>query len=177
LAKRPEQIGFDPERERTLWHLRVGSAAELSSAELPPKPFVCLLAWNAAAESIATTDIAVVRLLDAGCAYVCTYGTGCERVHDLFDEELVMRSIDRPPQHFVNTTWHTDDTRDQVLHFFLRDTGESDVDVAKYGDLPWGSNWRHAIVVEIGTPLFSPEWLHEVLRDPVRFAAEYEEPA
>ena len=50
-----------------------------------------------------------------GCGYVCGWGPGCERVHDLFDEATLAAS------RLVTSTWHTDDAIHVALHFALVD--------------------------------------------------------
>jgi hypothetical protein len=49
----------------------------------------------------------------SGCAFVCTWGQGCEHVHDLFDGASI--GADR----FVMSTSHADDSLAETLHFAL----------------------------------------------------------
>jgi hypothetical protein len=51
--------------------------------------FVCLLAWDARAAGVEEISDIARQLLDAGAVYVCVWGPGCERVHDIIDEESV----------------------------------------------------------------------------------------
>lgn len=60
----------------------------------------------------------------AGCGYVCTWGPGCESVHDLFDVEAI--AADR----FVMSTWHDDWPLHDVLYFALTQAIPEDVLVA-----------------------------------------------
>ncbi len=51
--------------------------------------FVCLLAWDARAARVEEISETARQLLDAGAVYVCVWGPGGERVHDIIDEESV----------------------------------------------------------------------------------------
>ncbi|MFL5914873.1 MAG: hypothetical protein ACJ752_04450 [Gaiellaceae bacterium] len=51
----------------------------------------------------------------SGCAYVCTWGQGCEHVHHLFDEASI--GADR----FVMSTSHADESLAEALYFALVD--------------------------------------------------------
>lgn len=54
-------------------------------------------------------------------AYVCTWGAACERVHDIFDEFLVMREIEQgKPLPHIMTTWHNEESLDEALGFALK---------------------------------------------------------
>jgi hypothetical protein len=59
-------------------------------------------------------------LLDAGCVYFCCWGPGCERVHDIIDEE---DSKDGLPvvdnESTIMTTWHDDESLEESVWFAL----------------------------------------------------------
>jgi hypothetical protein len=62
------------------------------------------------------------RLLQDGCAYLCAWGPGCARVHDIMDEQIVG---DNPPDSCVGrvmTTWHAEESLPDALSFFLNST-------------------------------------------------------
>ncbi len=62
------------------------------------------------------------QLLQLGCAYLCTWGPDCERVHDIMDAEVVGNN---PPQSdfgCVMTTWHAEESLRDALSFFLNCT-------------------------------------------------------
>jgi hypothetical protein len=59
------------------------------------------------------------RAMDAGCAYVCVWGPGCEKLHDLFDLERGQRDPDAKSDRFLMTTWHASDSLDDALWFAL----------------------------------------------------------
>ena len=61
--------------------------------------------------------------MDQGLAYLCVWGRDCERVHDIFDECIVMRTSDLPKDQdrgVLITTWHRTDTLEDALEFFFR---------------------------------------------------------
>ena len=80
---------------------------------------MAMLVWDA--ENATDKEIAHLsnKLILAGCAYVCCWGVDCERVHDLFDAECVERGFDASSDDTIMTTWHTDDTLDEFIHFSL----------------------------------------------------------
>jgi hypothetical protein len=59
------------------------------------------------------------HLLQLGCAYLCTWGPDCERVHDIMDQEVVYGHQWDQSMGCVMTTWHADDTLQSALDFFL----------------------------------------------------------
>ena len=68
------------------------------------------------------------RLVDAGCVYFCAWGPGCERAHDIFDEQRDV-IFDEPladDAPVIMTTWHQDDSLDEALWYFLRTTWPHD---------------------------------------------------
>jgi len=78
-----------------------------------PAPFVAAIladAIDAPADAIAGL---ARKLLDYGAAYVCAWGDDCARVHDVVDEELLLR----PPDPLVMTTWHEGEPLEEALEF------------------------------------------------------------
>jgi hypothetical protein len=59
------------------------------------------------------------QLLRTGCVYVCSWGPGCEYVHDIFDETVVELEVDAGLQlGTVMTTWHNDMPLTEAIDFF-----------------------------------------------------------
>src|SRR5687767_7300718 len=86
----PERVSYDSVMERDLYVLDLGAADDFPARlMLPSSNFACLLAWDARAASDAEIATLARKLLDAGAAYVCTWGPDCERVHDIIDAELI----------------------------------------------------------------------------------------
>ena len=67
--------------------------------------------------------------VDSGCAYVCCWGPGCERVHDVFD----LAAAD----HTVYSSWHDDEALAEAMYFaaFMTPLDPEEVDGADVGVL------------------------------------------
>jgi hypothetical protein len=115
------RIGVDDVSERALLLLDADSSAGLPvQFVVGSKYFVSLLAWDSRA--VATADIAHVArvLLDAGCVYFCCWGPGCERVHDIIDEEYVGDGTSvNDDESTIMTTWHTEESLEEATWFAL----------------------------------------------------------
>ena len=102
----------------------------------PRRPFVCLL-WNHGT-SLATESSAalLLSLIRSGCRYFVCGGTGCETWHDLVDEVFVEEYLDSSDEErdraHVMTTWHTDQSPDDVAFFFAFNTRFDDVEFERY---------------------------------------------
>src|SRR3954467_9205564 len=88
---------------------------------LPTPRFVCLLAWDARAATVEEISAIARRLLDAGAVYICSWGPGCECVHDIIDEEEVGDGS-HTTNSAVMTTWHADEPLADALDFVLTHT-------------------------------------------------------
>jgi hypothetical protein len=54
-----------------------------------------------------------------GAAWISVWGPDCERFHDIIDEEHVALRLDDPERMDIVTTWHTDESLDEALQFFV----------------------------------------------------------
>ena len=100
--------------ERELFSLALPDFPSIpDSLSLPSRHFIAILAADAS--EIDTRVLAEFsrRLIRAGCVYFCAWGTDCERVHDVFDDEC----LDVYP--VIMTTWHSEDSLDAALWFFV----------------------------------------------------------
>jgi len=103
--------------------------------------FVLFIGADASAardEEIATYAQASVA---CGCAYVCCWGSDCERVHDLFDRAAL--------DQMVYSTWHDDERLAEAMYFaaFLTHLEPDEVDGADVAVLfavqpPWHTEAR-----------------------------------
>ena len=103
---------------------------------LPTPHFVLFLACDA--NKITTDSIYdfAQKVVEFGVAYVCVWGKDCERTHDIFDEFLVMREIERgKPLPHIMTTWHTKDSLDEALWFALNVTIPDDALIESCGSV------------------------------------------
>jgi len=115
-------------RNRSLFSLHLEHVQDISHlVDFPSHHFVCLIAWDSSKSSVEEISLLAKRLLDEGAAYVCTWGEDCERVHDIFDEVLVMRGIDSGKEgNLIMTTWHSDEELFEAIYFALADSGLPD---------------------------------------------------
>ena len=57
--------------------------------------------------------------------YFCAWGPGCEKFHDIVDEQIVANELDErssgaPTEaDTVMTTWHQDESLEEALDFFV----------------------------------------------------------
>jgi hypothetical protein len=152
-------VGRDDVSGRELFVLDAARPDEVLLAALAAGPyFACLLAWDAREVSDPAIRAVAARVLRAGCVYVCCWGPGCERVHDLFDEaDLALR----PDGPWAMSTWHSEEPLPEALWFFLRCTWPDDASF---------EGCRAAVGVTVGSSVWAAE-VHAALSAPDRFCA------
>lgn len=105
------------------------------------------------------------QLIDSGCAYLCAWGPGCERVHDIFDEILVRMDPDPADDSVVMTTWHADESIEEALWVFLRGTSPDE----RHED-----SCRSGVVVVVGRADDHAAVVRHALAQPRDFARKVE---
>ena len=108
-------------------------------------PFTLLVAASASTDDAAQIQRFAADAVASGCAYVCTWGEGCEQVHDFFDAASI--AADR----FVMSTWHAEESLPEALYFALvtawpeeaSDPSESAVTLAV--EAPWVAEVRQLV--------------------------------
>ena len=112
-----KQIGHIHSDQFPVFIHRVGSYDELRSITPPSRHSVILLAGDA--DGIPTDIIseAADHLMASGLSYICTWGSDCERVHDIFDLSYVGDGTIEPALDFMST-WHSADTFAEAVEFF-----------------------------------------------------------
>ena len=97
------------------------AAAKLS---LPTQSFIALIACDS--DQLAVKEIGeyAIGLMEQGATYICCWGKGCERFHDIIDEIWVVREMDGKygavaKDSTLMTTWHNDESLDEALWFLL----------------------------------------------------------
>jgi hypothetical protein len=114
-------IGRSEVSDRELFSLSLPDFQSLpDSISMPSRHFIAFLAADAADMDAAVVAEFSRRLIQAGCVYFCVWGAGCERVHDIFDEECLF------VEPVIMTTWHTDDSLDEALWFFTTNAHPDD---------------------------------------------------
>jgi hypothetical protein len=143
-----EAIGADPKTARPYLMLEGNdlSAWDVGAAGLVM--FTLLLAINGDRYSDAVLSAFAERCRRAGMAYLCAWGPGCSRVHDVFDREFVNEEIRGVRGADVMTTCHERERLAEALWFAtdlgfhedVRDPGESAVVIGTDRD-----EWRTEI--------------------------------
>ena len=148
-----EPAGYESATERQLYVLELQEPGDIATVgNLPDRHFVCFIAWDAQDASAGAIAVLVKRLLDAGAAYISTWGIDCERVHDIADEirPSVGGAADRTGS-VVMTTWHEHESLEEALWYFLFSTIPDDSFEATtgsglaviVGNREWGATIRH----------------------------------
>ncbi len=118
-----ELKAVDGPLDRQLFALEVATSSEVLAATQSVTPhFATFLAWDTT--SIEAGEIARLATLlhNRGLAYLCAFGPGCERVHDIFDEVEIELQAARPSDSVIMTTWHEDETLEDALWFFVNNS-------------------------------------------------------
>ncbi len=100
-------------------------------------------------------------LIKRGASYVCCWGPGAERLHDCFDEAELDPDADSVDAPIVMTTWHEDESLEEMVWFALNSTVPTSyfiaetrtVVLASIGNREWAGRIRS--YVESGAPLRS----------------------
>jgi len=124
---RIERVGYDEGSGRDLFLLSIPQPQDMPhELSVATARFVCLIAWDARAAGVEEISAVARQLLDAGAVYVCAWGPGCERVHDIIDEERDGPNPAATPDSVVMTTWHDDESLADMLGFVLAATVPDD---------------------------------------------------
>jgi hypothetical protein len=134
--------GFD----RDLFFIAQSDFASMPELEsFSGSHFVVFLAADAAGVEIALLSEFVRKLLSAGCVYFCVWGSGCERLHDIIDEESFT------PDQVIMTSWHSDESLDEALSFFIRHSRPDDA---------YLGSTKNALAISIG----NIDWATQISR-------------
>jgi hypothetical protein len=119
----PRCLGHHSASNREVYLLTLDDLdAPFTLPDIQGRHFTCFCALNAEGLPADQLGKFCSHLLQLGCAYLCAWGSDCERVHDMMDEEIVG---DNPPQSYIGcvmTTWHAKDSLTDALSFFLDNT-------------------------------------------------------
>lgn len=88
----------------------------------PPVWFTLFVAADAAVVDAEVLWAFAEEALLHRCAYVSTWGPGCERLHDVFDDVFLDQHPKADGDPFLMTTWHTDEPLGTALWFGLTQT-------------------------------------------------------
>ena len=114
-----EAIGADPKTGRPYFMFGGNDPAgwDVGSPGLPL--FTLLLAMEGDRYSDAVLSALAESFRRGGLAYLCAWGPGCSRVHDVFDLEFVDEDIRGVEGGDVMTTWHEEEPLAEALWFAI----------------------------------------------------------
>jgi hypothetical protein len=114
----PEPIGRNGVSERDLFLLSAPRISDVpSSINLPSKYFGVLLACDARDIEDAVVVNLARSLVANGMRYFCSWGSDCERVHDLVDSVIIEN--DETEDSVIITMWFEEKDLDEALWQFL----------------------------------------------------------
>lgn len=157
--------GHDPESGRSLLLHAVATPDDFpSDFQASSDYFVAMLICDGS--RISNKDVALLsrRLIDAGCAYLCCWGTECERIHDLFDTEWIDNGFDPNSSDTIMTTWHTTDSLDDFIEYAICFANPTD----KY------QKQCNSVVAIVIDDAHASDRIEEVFSDPAGFYAAQE---
>ena len=82
-------------------------------------PFVFFIAADATSITEQTILEVGKKLLSHGMIYACVWGPDCEKFHDILDAAIVQRNPSESSANVVMTTWHSKETLEKAVWFFL----------------------------------------------------------
>lgn len=94
------------------------------------EPFACLLYSNQ--DDLTNDEMMSVAnwLVSSGCRYAVCAGLNCSEWHDTVDTADIIR--DPTTQKLVMTTWHEDETIEDIVWFWLNSTDFDDIAFENY---------------------------------------------
>jgi hypothetical protein len=140
-------LGVVGEKGYEIWALALDHPGQIAGKLEGLRTFGCAVAWDAQNEPVEAIAAFSRQLIDAGCAFVGFWGPGCERAHDIFDEEEVGDGSGPADTPVVMTTWHEKGSWPEALDF-LMDLGTpakgvtkqcNDLVVLSFGSTDWAA--------------------------------------
>jgi hypothetical protein len=101
------------------------SLAWPSDFQIQSKRFRLFVAADVVGTKTETIFEFAQNALKAGMVYFCAWGPGCEKLHDIVDEQIVANelaesgSVGPSEADTVMTTWHQDESLEEALNFFV----------------------------------------------------------
>jgi hypothetical protein len=112
----------------------------MSGLQVSP-PYVCLVY---ATETVSPQEMATVAewLVSSGCKYAVCAGEQCSQWHDAIDLVGIVADIESEPSHsqYIMTSWHTNESIEEVVWFWLN--------LTDYGDF----NFQNYVALIVGQP-------------------------
>jgi len=131
----------------------------LATKIVPTSPnFGLLLAMDAQSIDSGQIGDLAEKMADKGLAYLCAWGPDCERVHDIFDEIEVQRDLEKEDDSVIMTTWHSDESLEECLWFFVN---------SAFPDSAYEQSCKDWIIA----PLGNEEW-EKLIRDAFKVSGD-----
>jgi hypothetical protein len=116
LMTQLEHLGRNDVSGRELFLLGVPSVSDIpEELNLESKYFGVLLAFDARGVDDALILDLARSLAASGMRFFCSWGSDCERVHDLFDSAVFEYDVDQTDESVIMTTWLDDPSLDEAL--------------------------------------------------------------
>jgi len=132
---------------RAVSHLCLVPPYSLGTAPFGGDDFVALIVNNDAQISSSDQHAISLALVRFGCRYAVCMGHDCSSWDDSVDYANIVLNPEQASEKFVMTTWHDDDTVDEIANFFLNCTAYADNTFNNFLVLSIGRN--DALLVEI----------------------------
>jgi hypothetical protein len=146
----PTHVADDEISGKRLYALHLDSLDQWpATLDAVVPPFGLLVACDATFVPSSEISTVAEMALASGAAYLVSWGPDCERIHDVFDETYELMKHESPDLPHVMTTWHADESLDEVLWYF--------VDVAQPFEPNTTSDWL-AVSVE------RSDWSEQICR-------------
>jgi len=145
----PVETYRDPLSSRPWQVIAIGSLPDLvKGIAAPSAEFILLVAADTSRLPPEQLVAASQALLAAGARYVCCWGPGCARLHDVFDECAgYLNNKDA----VVMTTSHDDEQLEEVIWFATH---------SAFPDVPFSQASASVVVLVVG----NTEWYDEACR-------------
>ena len=113
--------------------------------------YVCILFANDELTTKAEQNLISERLIETGCKYAVCAGHNCSSWDDSVDmAHLAMYDFNPPEDEHVMTTWHENESVEEILHFGLNNTDFDRHEFVRYLILFVGERQGLRHEVEIG---------------------------
>jgi len=130
--------------EKQVWLVELDQSATFS-LPFPAEPYVCMVWANRSGVALEERESLADALIATGCRYIVCGGADCEKWHDSADDAYLARDPEcKNDNTFVMTTWHENESQEDVVFFFLTCTGVENATLNRYLIVQVGRDERHA---------------------------------
>jgi len=114
-------LGVDPAIKKWICTLSVTNPLDIpDDLDLPSRYYCLFVAIDANSFKIEDIGFFAEKMLLQGAVYICSWGPGCEMVHDCFDDVVVRDNLGVSDQTVILTTWHENESIDDAVWFTAR---------------------------------------------------------